>query len=94
MIKKSDWFTRTTGSPIRLAFTDCECHSYGRDHCFGCVAEREYPDKGPRLYEGKPRFKRITLTQADLRFLQGLPEKVFQPKRKRTWQPRRENRYH
>jgi hypothetical protein len=93
-MKKSTWFTRTTGSVVRLAFSDCECKSYGRSHCFGCVIDPNYEEQPPRLSDRtvKPvwwkRRQETHFTPADLRFLAGIPERkpFYRKPVRRTWQ--------
>ena len=85
---KQSWFQRNTGSIVRLAFSDCECHSYGRPHCFSCKSDEMYQERDPvfqtREPRWKPRYLKTQLTPADQRFLLGLPErKPFYPRRKR-----------
>ena len=87
------YFNRTTGSPIRLAFDDCECKSYGgRSHCFSCVIAPDYEEQEPRLSgeTTKPNWNKkwvkVMFTPADLRFLAGIPErKPFYNRRRKQW---------
>jgi hypothetical protein len=91
---KSNWFQRNTGSPIRLAFSDCECRYQGRPHCFGCVVDPNYEEQpirfnnNPVIPVWRAKWIKTHLTPADVRFLNGQPEikPFYQRKRRPQWQ--------
>jgi hypothetical protein len=89
-----NWFKLDTGSPVKLAFNDCECHTYGRPHCYGCVVDPGYEEQEPRLNSitVKPvwfsRWLKTRITPADVRFLAGIPEsKPFRRKQRYGYRP-------
>lgn len=90
-MKKLNWFQRSTGSPVKIAFSDCGCRYHGRPYCFDCKADEAYEEQPPRLTNAnsqpfwKKRWLKTMLTPADVRFLLGIPEvKPFYRKR-RQW---------
>lgn len=89
------WFQRDTGAKVHLLYQDCECHQQGRPYCFGCLADSGYEEHEIRYNQNtvKPKWfaarQKTHFTQADLRFLAGLPEvKPYYPKKRvqRSWQ--------
>ena len=92
-MKKPNWFQRTTGSPVKIAFSDCGCRYHNRPYCFDCKADENYEEQPPRLSNNtitpswKKRWNKVMLTPADARFLAGIPEtKPFYRKRRQQWQ--------
>jgi hypothetical protein len=86
-MRKQSWFDRNT-LPIRT-FQYHECRAYGRNYCYGCCLEVEYPervqpfepDARPPVWK-KRYLKTVVLSPTEVRFLQGLPEyrPTFRPK--------------
>lgn len=93
-MKNSNWFQKNTGKSPTLAFSDCECHFYGRPWCFDCIVEHDYTELPIRFNNTtvKPvwwtKWIKTHLTPADVRFLNGIPEAkpFYQRKRRPQWQ--------